>query len=107
MSYEGFVQKVCINGHYNVSDDSNGCYGVKDPCVECGSKKFPWTNYVDDTNCYCDGEIKTVDLRPYIKEPAKYKVCILGHKHQISPDIYDVQAMVRDENKIRLLRTTA
>lgn len=31
----------------------------------------------------------------------------LGHKHQISPDIYDVQAMVRDENKIRLLRTTA
>lgn len=36
-----------------------------------------------------------------------YQVCNLGHKHQISPDIYDVQAMVRDKNKIRLLRNTA
>jgi len=44
MSYEGYSQCVCANGHYSEMD----VYEDKEKC-ECGAV-FAWTNSVDSTN---------------------------------------------------------
>lgn len=51
MSFEGWVQCICPNGHYFTND----AY-ISTPCPDCG-KRYAWCNVVDDTNCDSVGEI--------------------------------------------------
>lgn len=53
MSYEGHIQQLCVDGHYNVIDvyDHNTMI-----CVECGLE-IVWENSVDTTNCDSVGEL--------------------------------------------------
>lgn len=44
MSYEGYSQCICFNGHYSEMD----VYAEREDC-ECGAS-FAWTNSVDSTN---------------------------------------------------------
>ncbi len=49
MSYEGYRQKICVNLHYTRHPETYGC--EPDKCMVCNTKKFVWSNEVDDTNC--------------------------------------------------------
>lgn len=46
MSYEGYIQRLCKNGHYREID----CYFDDDaPCPECNAE-IAWQHNVDTTN---------------------------------------------------------
>lgn len=45
MSYEGYVQYVCVNGHY----EARNCYDSIKKCATCG-ERFILQNDVDQTN---------------------------------------------------------
>jgi hypothetical protein len=45
MSYEGYDQYVCVNGHYEARD----CHTPMKKCPTCG-ERFVWENAVDQTN---------------------------------------------------------
>ena len=64
MSYEGYYQIICENGHYSCVSESYGEHPIT--CHECNAEP-KWTNAVDETNCYDDGFIFRTDLEPYIK----------------------------------------
>jgi len=51
MSYEGYVQAICANGHLN--EYSRYCVPT---CVDCKAK-LVWSNSVDQTNNPCDDVI--------------------------------------------------
>lgn len=75
MSYEGYVQKICGNGHYFRVDAYDDCSGPwadgekpgADNCPVCG-KEAVWRNSVDETNGENYGFI---DLTPYEIHPHK------------------------------------
>jgi hypothetical protein len=52
MSYEGYYQVLCEEGHLFIVDAYDWQYGEEEPniCPICG-KKPVWENAVDDTNC--------------------------------------------------------
>lgn len=96
MSFEGYHQLICKEGHLGVSD----CYDV-DPkfwvCHEivhghfCG-KGAQWWNLVDVTNGSFDEEMGNridgyIELSPFIQGD----MCCCGscgHSHRLSPDLY-------------------
>lgn len=81
MSYEGYVQNICKNGHYFSSSDSWG--SEHDETCECGSAAA-WKNSVDDTNGQSYGEIPDGILRKfYMRTDDVVKVCDLGHRHVV------------------------
>ncbi len=75
MSYEGYLQCICENGHYFERNVENG-----GPCL-CGSPAA-WTNEVDQTNCDENGVIKfSVIEEKFLDTPDRVEVCDLGHPH--------------------------
>lgn len=85
MSYEGYSQIICSNGHYYEAD----CYAYNDPCPVCLAAPA-WNNPVDQTNGADEGIIAASDLEQFVKTPAIEKTCDLGHVHTISPTIFNV-----------------
>lgn len=69
MSYEGYEQWLCKQGHYFCFD----CYSLplkeKWECPVCG-QGLAWTNGVDQTN---GGEVRYVSLK--IKTKTKFESC--------------------------------
>lgn len=86
MSWEGYYQCICKNGHYFVVSD---VYSEEINCLECNAEPA-WENVVDDTNCDSDGVISMQDIDRLLVSPAKSEICNLGHSHQISPAIYRI-----------------
>ena len=97
MSYEGYEQLICENGHYWVI----GCHDFVDDarCPQCNAKVKHW-NSVDVTNgSYCDcidgkcgfcnnGRIDGYK-EPVVIEKPKYCICDkCGNKHVTEPAIY-------------------
>jgi len=90
MSWEGYGQVLCKNGHqYTV-----GAYdGENDPCPDCGAAQ-DWVHWVDQTNgCYCpltDGSkcpAHPLELR--IKTPEVVEECSqCHHKKRTQPATY-------------------
>lgn len=76
MSYSGYYQILCKNGHY----DSIDCYefymndGLEEyECPIC-NEKCAWWNLVDTTNdCY---EEDDTSIKLELNTPAKYEMCI-------------------------------
>ncbi len=68
MSFEGYVQAICANGHlftYNVYD--------KTSCLECGAKAVR-ENLVDETNGRSEGVIDEEALDSFLRTPATYVI---------------------------------
>ena len=62
MSYEGFVQALCENGH----DCSGDCYLFSryNPCSKCGGE-IVWENSVDTTNGFNPEDEITLTPKTY------------------------------------------
>lgn len=71
MSFEGYYQALCENGHYCGGD----CYMFShgEPCAECGAK-IKWWNLVDQTNGIIDDDPSTMEIELVVKEYKTIKV---------------------------------
>jgi len=77
MSWEGYVQVICINGHYSTAD-GYGDYPEK--CPDCGAAVAE-TNLVDETNG-CEGNPCQCGAKAVVEvEPPVYETCSLGYSH--------------------------
>jgi hypothetical protein len=81
MSWEGFYQKLCKNGHYFTEDASIYCEETE-KCPICG-EKFVWKNTVDETNGSFEGSVR-IDgyINLEVDKEVKCKEC--GHTLEIT-----------------------
>ena len=83
MSYEGYTEALCEDGHYHTWD------AYWDPpalCIECG-KSLVWFNEVDQTNG--DGEDMKAKLE--VLEEAKVETCpTCHHKNEVAEVRYKI-----------------
>ena len=87
MSYEGYTQYICKNGHYYNGPDSFA--GPIEPCY-CGAVPA-WENNVGDTNCDEYGIVLFDTLVEHaLISKAKEEKCNLGHVHVIQPEIFRI-----------------
>jgi hypothetical protein len=95
MSYEGFEQWVCKNGHLTCVDAIAQSYGmVEDKCGTCG-EEIVFTNSVDQTNGH---EWGYIDFKPLKLTDAVYETCKhCGHKTLKEEETYRVP--IQDEVK--------
>lgn len=87
MSYEGYVQVICEEGHLSkisIFDDGKRC-------PHCG-KLFVWNNHVDDTNCDDIGYIPTEVLEEHFTlKPEVVCTCAgCGNQHLLTPRVFRV-----------------
>ena len=89
MSYEGYEEMLCANGHLRVFD----CYSH--PELHSDSEKcscgavFVFMHSVDETNC--DGERYPFE----IEEEAEVAVCNLGRTHVIREKRYKIPVIAK------------
>ena len=84
MSYEGYSQVICADGHYFERDcfDNSTCY--------CGAEDA-WENGIDQTNGPNQGEILEEDINKFLIEPSKAETCKhCGHTKIIGEAIYRI-----------------
>ena len=85
MSYEGYEQILCKNGHYTEID----CYVFEFEefvCHHCGAG-VGWSRGVDQTN----DNGSPIDMAPFLKAPAIYEACpTCDHKKMVAPDVYNI-----------------
>jgi ferredoxin len=87
MSYEGYEQLICKNGHYFENYDT---YNYEASCPIC-QEKAAWNNQVDQTNGGNQGIIFQADLKRFIKEEAKKETCpTCSHCKEIAPAVYRI-----------------
>lgn len=84
MSFEGYYEKLCSNGHRRVFDALDYIYddSSPEPC-SCGAQ-FVFSHLVDETNC---------DPHPYPFEvaiPEQRETCNLGHSHIVRETVYKI-----------------
>lgn len=85
MSFEGYEQLICGNGHYRTFD----VYSVPETC-NCGAK-WAMINIVDETNSPGQGIISRDTLDSWIIRPAIKETCShCGHVKQVSEAIYRI-----------------
>ena len=85
MSYEGYTEVLCSNGHYTTID----CHDSLERCPWC--KSLPkMTREVDQTNGAMENYPITMSSfhALKVKEPLKTQTCDLGHKHIIKQQTY-------------------
>lgn len=90
MSYEGYTQHICTNGHYYTACEDY-CENEERKCPYCEAKNV-WTNSVDETNGEDVGHIMKKDLKKYflIKEKV-VKTCFECRKdHILEYDLYKI-----------------
>lgn len=91
MSFEGYYQILCKNGHYDTVD----CYMFENLEWECEicKEKVDWLNQVDLTNGSWDDKGRRID--GYVELQVKYQphecTCsVCGNKHEVGPITYFV-----------------
>ena len=86
MSYEGYEQCLCENGHYFIKD----AWDEERPCPYCQSP-IVWENSVDETNCDSVGFIQHEDLNKFIIAPRVMEKCeCCGQVKPSAPAIYRI-----------------
>lgn len=80
MSYEGYCQSLCKNGHLSNSDP----FQSEDVCPSC-QEEIVWSNSVDETNCNGVGYIPMDQFK--IKDVV-VETCNLGHTHITKEAVY-------------------
>lgn len=86
MSYEGYDQNICVNGHYYEADQ----YDYDSMCY-CGAKSG-WFNSVDQTNSHSpnDGIVPIEKLKVFLISAEEKETCNLGHSHITKQALYRV-----------------
>jgi hypothetical protein len=79
MSYEGYTQKLCANGHLREAN----CYDDFAETCGCGAP-FVWSHEVDETNC--EGEPYPLEF----DKAAVTEVCNMGHHHVVRECTYKI-----------------
>lgn len=98
MSYSGYVQKLCKNGHLS----SHDTYEYKEENCYCG-QPYVWSNNVDTTNgsyCYecgskgckwCNNGRIDGYIELEVEEDAKFEKCeCCGNNKQVAPVKYKI-----------------
>lgn len=93
MSYEGYVEHLCANGHLWVEPE---LYEDEALCPHC-EEPSAWGNSVDDTNCESFGTIRPEGWETLKVTPEVEAVCNLGHRHTLTPARYRVPTEVELE----------
>jgi len=97
MSYEGFTQYLCTNGHYHSKDafDDYG-FSYNFECPYCDASEA-WSNSVNTTNgsweTNLDGEEERIDGYVELKvlTPAGKCTCNnCGNTHFTTPEVYEI-----------------
>lgn len=83
MSYEGYDQCLCGNGHLFEQDCYNECN------CDCGSPTH-FLNSVDNTNGDDVGIILSSDWKKFLISEEKSQTCNLGHVHVTHRAIYRI-----------------
>ena len=99
MSYEGYTQNICEEGHR--FDTDVGCWFGKEPLCPVCSAKVCWSNGVDQTNFEEDGFIPDEDFARFLHTPGETQVCSLGHTHIVRHATY----LVPTQEQVEPLRT--
>lgn len=101
MSWEGYEQVLCENGHLSIHDPYNYMFMEREywdqwECRVCGGKKA-WSNLVDQTNGSHEinelGEEVRVDgfVELEVATPAKVEKChCCGHEKVAEEEIYKI-----------------
>jgi hypothetical protein len=93
MSYEGYEQHICSNGHYWITYAF--VYPEDKICPFCETVTKPeWSNSVDETN---NEGVGYIDVEQFLIVSEEYKICNLGHKHLTNPAIYRIPS--KEETK--------
>jgi transcription elongation factor Elf1 len=90
MSFEGYYQVVCKNGHYHTMDAYSPDDGMG--CPFCGAPKA-WENVVDETNGSFDDGGNRIDGFVFLRAKRDAKTCICdkcGHEHEVEPAIFEI-----------------
>lgn len=85
MSYEGYAQHICENGHRYDRD----VYDHEETCLHCGAKSV-FYNGVDETNCDQYGMIPSDQWEKFKITEEKTETCNLGHVHVTALPTYRV-----------------
>lgn len=90
MSYEGYEQHICKNGHYYVSEPS-GYYSDTPACPYCDAESA-FCNSVDQTNGPSQGKLNyPEDFMHLLLAPAVADTCEhCGHTKLISETVYRI-----------------
>ena len=96
MSYEGYSQFVCAQGHAWDVDAMELMYGGDEHlqpkmCPFCGSPAV-WENSVDQTNGYEEDNPASIPAKLEVDRPAVVEVCNLGHTHTLTRETYKIPA---------------
>ena len=90
MSYEGYEQLLCPDGHYWQLDCRSP---IEAPCPRC-EKKAVWWNSVNETNGPCDPETgERIDGYVELEEMEPAKTCTCPtcmNVHQVEPPKYRI-----------------
>lgn len=86
MSYEGYSQNICQNGH----KFNSGSFWNDPPLCSICKAEIAFANSVDDTNCDAYGFISDEDWNKLLISPQKIEKCNLGHEHVIVHAIYRI-----------------
>ena len=90
MSYEGYSQVLCANGHLRAFD----CYadnGDLEDLGACGcGAPFVYRNMVDETNGMILDEAHTCPRKFEVNTPELTELCNLGHGHVIREVTYKI-----------------
>jgi hypothetical protein len=90
MSFEGYVEYLCEDGHYNRLDASY-LWDMHTPtCTYC-ARPVAWSRVVDETNGIDFDDPSTL---PYaaleVLTPERTERCSLGHMHVTAPARYRI-----------------
>lgn len=99
MSYEGYTQNLCENGH-RFDVDVHARYGKEPLCPICG-RRAAWSNSVDETNCEAAGFIPEEEWDHFLHTREETEVCNLGHTHIVKHATY----LIPTEEQAAPLRT--
>ena len=82
MSYEGFEQVLCKQGHLREFDCWNApeLFDLAEVCPVCKSV-WVYRNMVDETNGIDENDPSTVRREFEVEVPALIGTCDLGHNH--------------------------
>lgn len=84
MSYEGYTEYLCVDGHYWAVDCFMDYSDVKPSCPSC-KKGVAFGNSVDQTNASDAGKAVLEEIAP-----AKTCACKCGNVHVIEPARFKV-----------------
>lgn len=107
MSYEGYEQYLCTNGHYWTLDAITSRYGsYPKEMYQCTFCKAPavWMNDVDQTNGCDDSHPECCDyVTLEVDMPVETHACSCGNVHAVKPPTYKIPVdkgrMIQEERR--------